>query len=76
MKKFVEIRSLNLKTGTRGEFHRRYFEKALPLLKILLLDNDEAQRFRYNACLPGTPSLYTNRSLTFCHSFRRLMFVA
>lgn len=32
MKKFVEIRSLNLKPGTRGEFHRRYLEKALPLL--------------------------------------------
>jgi hypothetical protein len=38
MKKFVEIRSLSLKTGTRGEFHRRYFEKALPLLKKWKMD--------------------------------------
>ena len=38
MKKFVEIRSLNLKTGTRGEFHRRYLEKALPLLKKWKMD--------------------------------------
>src|SRR5262247_1169279 len=38
MKKFVEIRSLNLKTGTRGEFHRRYLEKALPLLNKWNMD--------------------------------------
>ena len=38
MKKFVEIRSLNLRTGTRGEFHRRYLEKALPLLKTWKMD--------------------------------------
>jgi hypothetical protein len=38
MKKFVEIRSLNLKTGTREEFHRHFSEKALPLLKKWNLD--------------------------------------
>jgi len=30
---FIEIRSLNLKPGTREEFHRLYIEEALPLLK-------------------------------------------
>jgi NIPSNAP len=38
MKKFVEIRSLNLKTETREEFHRRYLDKALPLLKKWKMD--------------------------------------
>ncbi len=32
MRKFVEIRSLNIKPGKRGEFQRLYVEKALPLL--------------------------------------------
>ena len=30
---FVEFRSLNIKPGTREEFHRLYIEQALPLLK-------------------------------------------
>jgi hypothetical protein len=30
---FVEIRSYNLKPGTREEFHRLFFEAALPLLQ-------------------------------------------
>ena len=30
---FIEIRSLNLKPGTREEFHSLYVEQALPLLK-------------------------------------------
>src|SRR5919108_3770037 len=30
---FIEIRSINLKPGTREEFHRLYIEEALPLLK-------------------------------------------
>lgn len=29
----IEIRSLNLKPGTREEFHRLYLDQALPLLK-------------------------------------------
>jgi len=33
MNHFIEIRSLNLKPGTREEFHRLYIEQALPLLK-------------------------------------------
>ncbi len=33
MNHFVEIRSLNLKPGTRDEFYQLYIEEALPLLK-------------------------------------------
>jgi len=33
MNHFVEFRSLNIKPGSRDEFHRLYIEKALPLLK-------------------------------------------
>ena len=33
MNRFIEIRSLNLKPGTREEFHRLYIEEALPLLQ-------------------------------------------
>ncbi len=33
MKKLVEIRSYNLKEGSRNEFHRLVLEKSLPLLK-------------------------------------------
>ncbi len=33
MNHFVEIRSYNLKLGTRDEFHRLFLEEALPLLK-------------------------------------------
>jgi hypothetical protein len=33
MNHFIEIRSLNLKPGTREEFHRLYIEEALPLLQ-------------------------------------------
>lgn len=33
MKHVIEIRTLNLKPGTREEFHRLYIERALPLLK-------------------------------------------
>ena len=33
MNHFIEIRILNLKPGTREEFHRLYIEEALPLLK-------------------------------------------
>src|SRR5687767_270641 len=32
MNHFIEIRSLNLKPGTREEFHRLYIEEALPQL--------------------------------------------
>ena len=33
MNSFLEIRSLNLKPGSREEFHRLFIERALPLLK-------------------------------------------
>ena len=33
MNPFLEIRTLTLKPGTRGEFHRLYLEGALPLLQ-------------------------------------------
>jgi len=33
MKNFVEIRSYNLKPGTRQEFHHLFLEAAMPLLK-------------------------------------------
>ena len=33
MNHLIEIRILNLKPGTREEFHRLYIEQALPLLK-------------------------------------------
>ena len=33
MHTFIEIRSINLKPGTRQDFHRLYIEEALPLLK-------------------------------------------
>lgn len=33
MNQFVEIRSYNLKQGTRDEFHRLFLEEAFPMLK-------------------------------------------
>ena len=33
MSHLVEIRSYNLKPGTRGEFHRLFLEEALPMLQ-------------------------------------------
>src|SRR5215207_8493298 len=33
MNHFIEIRSYNLKPGTRGEFHRLFIEDAFPMLK-------------------------------------------
>ena len=33
MNYFIEIRSLNLKPGTREQFHRLYIDEALPRLK-------------------------------------------
>ena len=33
MNHFVEIRSYNLKLGTRDEFHRLFIEEAFPMLK-------------------------------------------
>ena len=33
MNHFIEIRSLNIKPGSREQFHRLYIEEALPLLQ-------------------------------------------
>ena len=38
MNHFVEIRSLNLKPGTREEFHRLFMEESFPLLKRCNID--------------------------------------
>src|SRR5215207_1288795 len=38
MNHFIEIRSLNLKPGTRDEFYRLYIEEALPRLKRWNMD--------------------------------------
>jgi hypothetical protein len=38
MKKFVEIRSYNLKPGTRDEFHQLVVEKSMPMLKRWKVD--------------------------------------
>ncbi len=38
MNHFVEFRSLNLKTGTREQFHRLYIKESLPLLKRWNID--------------------------------------
>ena len=38
MNHFVEVRSLNLKPGTREEYHHLYNQEALPLLKRWNID--------------------------------------
>ena len=38
MTHLIEIRSLNLRPGTRDEFHRLYIEEALPLLNRWNMD--------------------------------------
>jgi hypothetical protein len=51
MTHFIEIRSLNLKPGTRHEFPRLYIEQALPLL----------QRWNFDVVAHG-PSLHDENS--------------
>ena len=38
MNHFIEIRSYNLKPGSRGEFHRLFIEDAFPMLKRCNVD--------------------------------------
>jgi len=38
MKHFVEIRSYNLKPGTRDEFHRLFVEESFPMLERWSID--------------------------------------
>ena len=54
---FVEIRSYNLKTGTREEFHRLFVERALPMLKRWNVDV-----VRYGASLHDEDSYYLMRA--------------
>ena len=51
MNHFVEIRSLNIKSGMRDEFHRLYIEEALPRL----------QRWKFDVVVYG-PSLHDEKS--------------
>jgi len=51
MNHFVEIRSLNIKSGMRDEFHRLYIEEALPRL----------QRWKFDVVAYG-PSLHDENS--------------
>ena len=54
---FVEIRSYNLKPGTREEFHRLFVETALPMLKRWNVDV-----IRYGASLHDEDSYYLVRA--------------
>ena len=54
---FVEIRSYNLKPGTREEFHRLFFETALPMLKRRNVDV-----VRYGASLHDEDTYYPMRA--------------
>jgi hypothetical protein len=61
MKHFVEIRSYNLKPGTRKEFHRLFLEEAYPLL----------QRWRVDVVAYG-PSLHDENSYYLMRRFDSL----
>jgi len=54
---FVEIRSYNLKPGTREEFHRLFMETALPMLKRWKVDV-----VRYGASLHDEDAYYLMRA--------------
>ena len=61
MNHFIEIRSYNLKPGTRAEFHRLFLEAALPLL----------QRWNVDVVAYG-PSLHDENSYYLMRSFDSL----
>jgi NIPSNAP protein len=61
MNHFIEIRTLNLKPGTRDEFHRLYIEEALPLL----------QRWSFDVVAHG-PSLHDENSYYVIRSYDSL----
>ena len=61
MNHFIEIRSINLKPGTRDEFHRLYIEEALPLLK----------RWNFDVVAHG-PSLHDENSYYVIRRFNSL----
>ena len=54
---FVELRSYNLKPGTRDEFHRLFVETALPMLQRWKVDV-----VRYGASLHDEDSYYLMRA--------------
>lgn len=56
MNSFVEIRSYNLKPGTRDEFHRLFIEEAFPLLQRWNVDV-----VAYGPSLHGETSYYLIR---------------
>lgn len=58
MNHFVEIRSYNLKPGTRAEFHRLFLAEAMPLL----------QRWNVDVVAYG-PSLHDENSFYLMRSF-------
>jgi hypothetical protein len=61
MSHFIEIRSLNIKPGTREEFHRLYVEEALPLL----------QRWNFDVVAHG-PSLHDENTYYVIRRFESL----
>jgi len=56
---FVEVRSYNLKAGTRQEFHRLFVERSLPMLKRWKVDV-----VRYGASPHDEDSYYLMRAFT------------
>jgi hypothetical protein len=61
MKHFIEIRTLNLKTNSREEFHQLYIEEALPLL----------QRWNFDVVTHG-PSLHDENTYYVIRRFESL----
>ncbi len=58
---FIEIRSYNLKSGTRDKFHRLFLEEAMPLLK----------RWNVDVVTHG-PSLHDENSYYLIRNFESL----
>jgi hypothetical protein len=63
MNHIIEIRSIDLKPGTREEFHRLYIEEALPLLK----------RWNFDVVAHG-PSLHDENSYYVIRRFNSLVY--
>src|SRR5687767_11262555 len=61
MNHLIEIRSLNLKPGTREDFHRLYIQQALPLLR----------RWNFDVVAHG-PSLHDENTYYVIRSFDSL----
>src|SRR5687767_4087263 len=61
MNSIIEIRSINLKPGSREEFHRLYIEESLPLLK----------RWKFDVVAHG-PSLHDENTYYVIRRYDRL----